>query len=372
MPDDLHRRPDRVGGGVHGPGHEPVDVSLPQHHRADHDRVDEGVAGDVLGDALVLAQLHQRRHELLGHRRRVDDLDGGGQRQPHPVGGVVDLVGVAEQDAAADAALGAPDGGLQRPGLRALGEHDAFVRRARHLDELMAERGRAQPPRVVGGGQCLQERLVERVRDVAHHQVGAVAVVGGHLGFQVVQAHRCFVGEVVDDEEGQPGLPGLAGEVPDRRVGFHADREQDAGQLHPVERGEAAGEEDVVPVAGDEDELALANPAQGAGDGLGADGDALDPPLHVAFVQDAGADRPADVGHPRPGEARPRYGTAPTRVRWWPSSADLSRFSASGSSRGHAVDHASDDANLLADPVLVAGDGEGLRDVLGLVVAGAS
>ena len=71
--DDLERRSDRVGRGVCGTRHHPVDEALVDHHRAEEADVGHGVVGLVDRHALVRPQLPIRLGELLAPRRRQPD-----------------------------------------------------------------------------------------------------------------------------------------------------------------------------------------------------------------------------------------------------------------------------------------------------------
>ena len=122
-----------------------VDLALLEHHGADHDRIGEVIAGDLLGPAFVPPQLGQRGDVALGDGLGVDHGDAVGQLQPEAAGQPGNLVRRSQQHAAGDASLRARDRGLHDAMLGAFGQHHARVGGAGELDQMEAEGGGAEP-----------------------------------------------------------------------------------------------------------------------------------------------------------------------------------------------------------------------------------
>ena len=83
--DQLQRRPDRIGGGMHGAGNQPVHLVQRQHHRAEHDVVFKLLFGLRGGQPLGAPQRGHRLDIARAHRSGVDDLHvGRAARYPAP------------------------------------------------------------------------------------------------------------------------------------------------------------------------------------------------------------------------------------------------------------------------------------------------
>ena len=210
-----------------------------------------------------------------------------------------------EQHAARDAGLLADGGGLQRPRLGALGQHDAPVGQPGGGGQPAAEGGWAQPGHVTGGGQAGEPARVEPVGHRGHHGSGPFGVVDRHLGVDAAHQRRRLVAVLAGEQDGQPGGDRRLAQRPHPRVRPLPDGQQEAGEADPVHRGEADAEDHLVPVAGHDDQPALLEQRKDAGNGLGGDDDALHPPVLVTGVEHGDVQAGDDVAQPRPGQRLP-------------------------------------------------------------------
>src|SRR5690606_24857953 len=97
--------------------------------------------------------------------RRLDDLDVDAQRHALSLGSRADRRLIADEHTGSDAPRGADGGGLQRARFRSLGQHDAFARRPRPLDETVEER-RWREPRFAFRQNALDQAVdLEVLRD---------------------------------------------------------------------------------------------------------------------------------------------------------------------------------------------------------------
>ncbi|HJY57556.1 MAG TPA: hypothetical protein VJ418_14345 [Streptosporangiaceae bacterium] len=119
------------------------------------------------------------------------------------------------------------------------------------VDQLVPERGGAEPPRPGRAGQRPQPGRIERVGDGVRHALDPVQVVGGQARVEVPHPGRGLVTVGLDEQDGQAGGRGGPGELADLRIGRGPGAQQQGGQVGSAQLGQVGGHDDLVPVAGD-------------------------------------------------------------------------------------------------------------------------
>lgn len=294
--DDLQGGPDGVGGGVNGTGDETVDFAEGEHDGAEPDMVVEEVGGGFGGEAFVFAHFDEGADVVLADVGGVEDFDVGREFDLLAFGNAVDFFGVADEDAAGDAALGAEGGGADGAGFVAFGEDDAFVGGAGEFGEFEAEGGGGEAgfdgDGGVGGDPC----AVDVAGDEVHAELDAFEVVGGDL-----VAHFGDVGGGVpavgfDVEDGEAGFDGGSAEVEDAGGDFGFAGEQEAGEVDVVEAGKAGGDDDIAAVGGGDEKVAGHKRVEHVGHGAGEQVEFFDATrFHFAFKERGGVEVAGDV-----------------------------------------------------------------------------
>ena len=307
-------------------GHHAVHFTLLEHHRADHDRIAEVLACDLLGPATVLPKLSQRGDVALGDALGVDHRDAVGQPQPEAAGQPSDLVWRSQQHAAGDAPLRARDRGLHDARLGALGQDDTRVGGASQLDQPVPEGGRAQPAGTGGAGKRLKPGRVQRIGDAVRHALDPFQVVCRQSGIEVSYPRRRLVAVVVDDEYGQASRERSPGKFPDLRVRHDPGGKEQGREMRPVQFGQAGGHDDVVAVARDQHEPALGEHAEAARDALREHRHVLDAPGLVALAEHLRVQLLDQVTYSQPGQlGAKRYRSAESQPALFQGLAQLCR-----------------------------------------------
>ena len=267
------------------------------------------------------------------------------------------LVRRPQQHAAGDPPVGARDGGLDDPGLGALGQDQARVGGAGLLDQVVAESGGAEPARPGGAGQRVEPGRVQRIGDGVCDGLDPFQVVDRQSRVEVTHPRRGLVAAVVDDQDRQAGGAGGPGEVPHPRVRLGPDAEQQGGQPGSAELGEAGGHDHVVAIPGDDDEPAFSQHAEAARDALGEHRHLFDTPGQVTLAEHPRVQLADEVAHPQPGQLRTvRHRGEEPELALGQRVAQLRcrrRIR-----RRHAVDHTADHAFVLTRRVPAGRDGE--------------
>ncbi len=288
--DDLHRRTDGVGSGVHRAGYQTVDFVALQHHGTQYHVVFQLFAGNHFGHALVLAQLDQTGHIALAHGNRIDDLDAVGQYHALLFGDATDLFRVAQQHRTGDATLGTDGGSLDGARLFPFRQHDALVGLTGQLGQLVTEGRRAQATGAGGlGGERLDPVLVDVAGHIVLHQLDTLAVIFRDVDVEVLQADGGLPGVGAGDHDRQAGSHGLLAQR--HHLGFRVivAGQQQGAQLDAVHGGEAGGDDDVGTVAGGDQQAARTEVLDHVVDGAGAEGHGLQTAaVQLTLVQDLG------------------------------------------------------------------------------------
>ena len=169
-------------------------------------------------------------------------------------GDILDGFAFAKQDAVSDAFFRADGGGTHSARLVAFGQDDALAGSAGLLDQLIAEGGRRQLGvfRDVEGGR--NGFGIEMFGDGFEHHVHAFDIVfGNRLGdFDDAPCRAEGIGAGTQDR--YPPIKDRADQLHQFRVDFRVMGQQDAGDGHAPADGECGAENDVMTVAGSDDQ----------------------------------------------------------------------------------------------------------------------
>ena len=266
---------------MNGSRHEAVRLVEREHHGADHDGILQLHGRALGGHALRLATRHEGADVAAGHLGRVHDLDARREFHALLLGDVGDLLRVAEQHALGNPACGDDRRRCDGTRLAALGQDDALHALARGLDEAVAEGGRRQPRHPGLLREATGPRRVDPVGHVVHRAFHPHAVIHGDAGVHAVEARDRAVRPVLQAQQRHARLERLLAERQHVGRGLEPGGQHDAGQRCPVLDRQRGGQEDVVPVAGREDQRAGPHHPEREGHGAGTDG-------HVADALDVG------------------------------------------------------------------------------------
>ena len=139
-------------------GDQAVHLVERQHHRAEPDVVAEKLGGVFGSESLVFAHFDERRDVICAKEGRIQDFEVCRKLDFQASGDSLNLVGIAQQDAAGDISLRAKGGRADGARFVALGKDDAFLRSPRALGETIAETPRATSafPREFRNGEASQ------------------------------------------------------------------------------------------------------------------------------------------------------------------------------------------------------------------------
>ncbi|MNQ56669.1 hypothetical protein D3C85_707990 [compost metagenome] len=281
---------------MNDPGYQPVDFIERQHHGADHHGVFQLLLGHGRVEALGLAQCDHRLDVALADQVRIENLQAFRQLDALGTGDGLYIFRLGQQDAASDTARLANGCRLHGQRLAAFGQDDALVGGLGALDQLIAEhRGRqAHFPR--GATALVQPVGVQVAGDEIGDDLRPLAVVDRDFLVQAVQLVGGVVGAGAYRQYGQACLQGAAAQVHDPWVGQGITGQQQAGQRHAVDGGQADGQDDVVTVAGRHHQYAGLEQLHRIAHGARANDDLGHAPgFVVAGVEHLGAHQVGDV-----------------------------------------------------------------------------
>ena len=277
------------------PGNQAVHFVQGQHHGGDYHGVFQLLLGHRCVEAFALAQRHHRLDIALADQVRIENLQAFGQFNALGAGDRFHVSRLGQQHTAGDAPGLADGGGLDGQWLAALGQHNAFVGRLGALDQLVAEHRRRQAHLPWRAATLVQPARIEVAGDEIGDDLRALAVIDGDFLVEVVEQVGGFVGTGTHRQNRQPSLERAAAQIHDARVGQGIAGQQQAGQGHAVDRGQADGEDDVVTVAGGYHQYPGLEQLHGVTHGARADDDLGHAPgFVVAGIEDL---RAHQVGH---------------------------------------------------------------------------